>query len=489
MRLGDISYRIKVPLILTAVILITVSVVTLALTWRAYEDLRKDIFHNAIEIGNVLSNSLPNAILHDDLWGAYRLVQAAEGWPSEASSRLLAVIDGDGKIYVSNKPKELQVTTPLRAHGAELARVEAEVLRMTGDLKPRPYEFPGDQRLYVILPMLSDGVAIGTLIVGYDRSLFLPRFYSIVKRVIVSALAVTAFLLPLGWYLGSRMVAPLGQLANCMGKVGRQQPGEIVCTLRQSKDEIGRLGVSFQQMLKELVEKDQMEKKMLASERLAAVGRLAAGVAHEINNPLGGMLNALNTFRRYSDTDDLGMETLALLERGLQQIRETVSALLVEANPRSHSLTPQDIEDVRKLLLVDVNRKRIDLEWSNGLTCPVALPSTPIRQILINLSLNAIQATEPGCAVACRVGIDGDTFSMAVHNEGTEISRDRLNRLFEPFSDEAVGNGLGLWVTYQLIQQMNGSIDVQYTEGKTIFTVELKAAVETGEKYAATLPG
>ena len=360
MKLGDISYRIKVPLTLTAVILLTVSVVTLALTWRAYEDLRKDVFHNAVEIGSVLSNSLPNTILHDDLWGAYRLVQAAEGWPSEATSRLLAVIDGDGKIYVSNKPKELQVTTPLRAHGAELARVEAEVLRMTGDLKPRPYEYPGDRRLYVILPMLSDGVAIGTLIVGYDRSLFQPRFYSIVKRVIYSALVVTAFLLPFGWYLGNRMAAPLGQLANCMDKVGRQQPGEIVCTVRQGEDEIGRLGVSFQQMLNELVEKDQMVKKMLASERLAAVGRLAAGVAHEINNPLGGMLNSLNTFRRYSETDDLGKDTLALLERGLQQIRETVSALLVEANPRSHPLTPQDIEDVRKLLLLDVNRKRID---------------------------------------------------------------------------------------------------------------------------------
>jgi len=488
-KIGDISYRVKVPLTLTAVILLTVSVVTLALTWRAYEDLRQDVFHNAVEIGNVLSNSLPDAILHDDLWSAYRLVQAAEGWPNEASSRLLAVIDGDGKIYVSNKPKELQVTTPLRAHGAELARVEAEVLKMTGDLKPRPYEHPGDQRLYVILPMLSDGVAIGTLIVGYDRSLFLPRFYSIVKRVIYSALGVTAFLLPFGWYLGNRMAAPLGQLANCMGKVGRQQPGEIVCTLRQGKDEIGRLGVSFQQMLNELVEKDQMEKKMLASERLAAVGRLAAGVAHEINNPLGGMLNALNTFRRYSDTDDLGKETLALLERGLQQIRETVSALLVEANPRSHPVTSQDIEDVRKLLLLDVNRKRIELEWFNGLDRSVALPSTPIRQILINLSLNAIQETEEGGVITCRVAIDGDTFSMAVHNAGSEISRDRLNRLFEPFSDEAVGNGLGLWVTYQLIQQMNGSIDVQYTEGKTIFTVELPVQTESEEPYAASLPG
>lgn len=476
MKLGDISYRIKVPLIMTAVILITASVVTLALTWRAYEDLRRDVFHNAVEIGSVLSNSLPNTLLHDDLWGAYRLVQAAEGWTDNASSRLLVVVDRDGRIYVSNKPKILSVTTPLRSHGAELARVEAEVLRLTGDLNPRPYEHPGDQRLYVILPMLSDGVAIGTLIVGYDRSLFLPRFNAIVKRVIFSAFAVTALLLPFGWYLGSRMVVPLGQLANCMGKVGRQQPEEIVCTLRQGKDEIGRLGVSFQQMLSELVEKEQMEKKILSSERLAAVGRLAAGVAHEINNPLGGMLNALNTFKRYSDTDDLGRETLALLERGLHQVRETVSALLVEANPKSHELTTDDIEDVRTLLLSDVHRKQIKLKWQNEIKGSIPLPSTPIRQILINLSFNAVQATEEKGVIECRVGTDKEAFSMIVRNEGAEIPKERLSRLFEPFTENAVGNGLGLWVTYQLIQQLNGRIDVQHEKGNTTFTVALPMA-------------
>jgi signal transduction histidine kinase len=103
--------------------------------------------------------------------------------------------------------------------------------------------------------------------------------------------------------------------------------------------------------------------------------------------------------------------------------------------------------------------------------------------------LNAVQATQEGGAVTCQVEIDQDRFTMAVHNEGSEISSDRLNRLFEPFSEEAVGNGLGLWVTYQLIQQMHGSIDVQYRQGRTIFTVELPVQVDRGEKHAASLPG
>lgn len=473
MRIGDISYRVKVPLMFTLVILITASVVTLALTWRAYEELREEVFNNAVEIGSVLSNSLPNAILHDDLWGAYRLVQAAEGWSGDTSSRLLVVLDKNSQIYVSNKPKELAVTTPLRVHGAELARVEAEVLRLTGNLNPRPYEFPNDRRLYVILPMLSDGVAIGTLVIGYDRALFWPRFTAIVERVVISALVVTVLLLPLGWFLGNRMVLPLGQLARCMSKVGRGSTEEIVCNLRQGKDEIGQLGISFQQMLMELDEKERLEAGMLASERLAAVGRLSAGVAHEINNPLGGMLNSLNTFRRYSETDDLGRETFALIERGLQQIRETISALLVEANPRSHSLSPKDIEDVRMLLLADVNSKRVRLKWNNAIRGEISLPSTPIRQVLINLSLNAVQASPEGGLVDCSVESKEGQLCMRVMNDGPTISRERMMSLFEPFSGSGMGNGLGLWVTYQLIQQLNGNIEVKSRAGKTQFTVEL----------------
>lgn len=473
MKIGDISYRVKVPFILTLVILITASAVTLALTWRAYEELREEVFRNAVEIGSVLSNSLPNTMRHDDLWGAYRLVQAAEGWQGDVSNRLIVVLDTDGLIYVSNRPRDLAATTPLRSHEEELARVEAEALRLTGDLSPRPYEYPNDKRLYVILPMLSDGVAIGTLIVGYDRTLFWPRFTAIVERVVVSGLVVTVLLLPLGWFLGNRMVAPLGQLAKCMPRVGREKSKDIVCNFRQGEDEIGQLGVSFQQMLKELEGKEQLEINMLASERLAAVGRLAGGVAHEINNPLGGMFNALNTFRRYSETDDLGRETFLLIERGLQQIRETVSALLVEANPYSHRLSPKDIDDVRTLLLADVNRKEIRLVWSNKIKNNVSLPSTPIRQVLINLSLNAVQASLDGGMVQCSVESEGSKLCIRVENEGPEIPKDLMMHLFEPFSGGATGNGLGLWVTYQLVSQLDGSIEVKSLDGKTRFEVEL----------------
>ena len=83
---------------------------------------------------------------------------------------------------------------------------------------------------------------------------------------------------------------------------------------------------------------------------------------------------------------------MSLLERGLTQIRETVAALLVEARLESRALTPHDIEDVHTLMLPNVQGKHIKLDWQNQVTEPLPLPSTEVRQILLNLLLNAVDA-------------------------------------------------------------------------------------------------
>jgi signal transduction histidine kinase len=473
MMLGDISYRFKVPLMLSASIVLTGLVVSLALIWRAYGDLRDDLFQNAVDVGGVLSNTLPGALKHDDLWQAYRILAAAESAGTSGSARNLIVLDEEYRVYVSNRPRSFPVLSELGAQGPELARVEGFV-QAEASLKPYVFDRPENEYFYVIIPLVDDDVALGTLIMGYSRTLFLPRFYSIVKRVTYSSLIVLAVLLPFGWYLGNRAVMPLTKLAKCLGKVGRQPLEEVQCSVAEGKDEIGQLGTSFRQMLQELREKQRLEHRMVASERLAAVGRLASAVAHEINNPLGGMLNAIRTFRHHGRSDDVTEKTLLLLERGLGQIGETVAALLVETRSESHALTPQDIDDVYTLLQPDAQRRSIHLRWKNGLRNALSLPSTQVRQILINLSLNAVQATPEGGTVLCDIQKERNYLHIHVDNEGEPIPPERVNRLFEPFvQHNPSGSGLGLWVTYQIVQQLNGKIAVNSDGGHTCFTVQL----------------
>ncbi len=472
MILKDLSYRYKVPMLLSATILITGIVISAVLVWRTAGDLKADLYRNAIEVGSVLSRTLPAAIKHDDLWSAYQIVNAARVDDPE-NPRLLIVLDKNHQVYVSGEPGRFPVLSYLRNYGVELAGIEKTIVTKPS-LQPYPIDRPENTSIYAVLPMVDDGIAVGTLIIGYPRAMLLPRYLDMGWRIAYSALLVLAILLPIGWYIGKLSVQPLTHLAHCLGEVGRVAPRDVQCDLIESKDEFGQLGVSFRQMLLELQEKQRLEQKVFTSERLAAVGRLAAGVAHEINNPLGGMLNAINTLRRHGHADALTEQTLQLQERGLHQIKDTVSALLVEARSDTHELTPGDISDVHTLLQSQVQKKAIQLGWSSSLTRSVHLPSTPVRQVLLNLSLNAVVAARQRCEVNCLLDREHRQFSIIVSNDGQEIKQDQLAHLFEPFVHfSESGNGLGLWVTYQLVQQLKGEIEVSSGAGQTSFIVRL----------------
>ena len=125
----------------------------------------------------------------------------------------------------------------------------------------------------------------------------------------------------------------------------------------ESRDPPLKFGITAV-ILQDLLEKREVEQHMVGTERLAAFERLSTGVAHEINNPLGGMLTALSTYRRHGAREALSQRTVSLLERGLPQIRETVPALLVEAKLETHPLSAHDIS--RKNLWERMRRLEID---------------------------------------------------------------------------------------------------------------------------------
>jgi signal transduction histidine kinase len=272
-------------------------------------------------------------------------------------------------------------------------------------------------------------------------------------------LVVLAVLIPLGWYAGNRMVIPLVSLTRAMRRVGSEPPSRVGADLYLGGDEIGQLGRQFQAMLHELENKQALERQMIMSDRLASIGRLTAGIAHEINNPLGGMLNAINTCRRHGNPDPVAERTISLLERGLLQIKETVSTLLVEARVESHALTREDLEDVHTLVAHEAAKKQLAVRWYNWLEQTVALPSTLVRQVLINLLLNAINAAPAGGLVICDVRVADKALRLQVSNDGHHFAPEQLDRLFEPFASES-GTGLGLWVVYQIVQQLHGEIRV-----------------------------
>jgi signal transduction histidine kinase len=475
--LRDLSFRYKIPLRGIALALITALLVTASLLKREYDELRQDLVTTSGHLARVLANTVVTPLLHDDVWRAFEIINspfaAGSRENSPQTAELIMILDASRRVYLATDPKQYpMLSDPGRANPDFPELWQAiEQLR---EFETRVVDLAGSARLYVVTPIVADGVRLGTLVIGYSKNAFVPRYVGIAKGAALAMLAALAILLPASWYWAQRFARPLTELATTMGRIGATIPDATEVRIAESRDEIGQLGTAFKAMLNGLRDKAALERQVVHSERLAAIGRLSAGIAHEINNPLGGMLNAISTYRRHGNEDPLVARTLSLLERGLVQIKDTVAALLVEAKVESHPLTRQDIEDTHTLVVADAHRKGARFTWENDIVATLPLPSTLVRQVLINLMLNAVQAIGPGGLVTCHVYRDSSTLHVVVGNDGAHIAPEQMARLFEPFaSGRDTGHGLGLWVTYQIVTQLGGEISVGSAPGETRFAVTL----------------
>ncbi len=463
-------YRAKLGLAFALIALSSILILSALYLLHGYRELKGQRIEDVRHITALLAHELAPRLLDDDLWGAFETVTRF----SRASPWEVVVLDRKGRIYVTDRPRTRDLLgRPLEALGEPYAGLPLS--------SPRVVEREGD--LFAVLPIASQAIPLGTVIARYPLDPLRERFLALARHTAAYALALLALLLPLGWWLGGRMVAPLLQLKRCMDMVGEVPLEDIQCRLTASRDEIGALARAFTLMLQGLKEKALLEQRMMEAERLAALGRFAAGIAHEINNPLGGMLNALSTYRRHGRDPRIAQKTFDLLERGLGQIRHVLQALLVEARMEDRSLLPRDLEDVRTLVEGDVRRKGLHLDWSCPLHDALPLPASQVRQVLLNLLLNAIEAVPPGGAVGVRCREEGGWLEVEVEDNGPGIPREQRPHLFEPFRSGSGGSGLGLWMTYRIVSQLDGRIEVEDLRPGTLFRVHLP--LKTRQKEVA----
>ena len=476
MRLFDLSLRHKIPLWGSGLIIASAIAVSGALMVRAYLDLKQDLIVSSETLGHTLAKTLFQTLLHDDTWHAFELIRAPfhEERPKQPlDATTIFVVDRDLKVLVSSMPHTMPLLVPLDSLDAEYRKL-ADALRKSDLNATGHFEFPHSNALYVAIPVAEEGERIGTLVLAHSKHGFLPRFFGIALGGAGMGALVLAILLPLNWYWGRRMAEPLVCLARGMSEIVQGAPADIAPELYTFRDELGQLFDAYREAAVEIRQKTALEREVMQSERLAAVGRLAAGIAHEVNNPLGGMLMALDTLKQRGPLDPATARTVALVERGLRQITETVSALLVQARVQARALRSQDFEDIRTLIEPQASRKSLRLAFDIGITEPLPLPANLVRQVLINLLLNAIEATAPGGRVRMEVRVADGRLALTVANDGEPPPPEILSHLFEPFvSGREGGHGLGLWVSYQMVHQLDGRIVVQCDNGEVRFMVQL----------------
>ncbi len=478
MGLFDLSLRRKLPLWGGLLIIITAVAITSSNLVRTRESIKKNMLVRSEILGRALVKTLYSAVSQDDVWRAYEIIN----FPMHAEARQpsfqledFVVLDAANQVFISTASKQYPLQARLETLGPAFILLKTRFAQNDGHMV-----IVESDKILLGIPLVADGVTLGALVLVHPADYYQASFDRVLKRTAWTTLFVLLILLPLSWYWGRRMAAPLTLLAEYMGEPGKKLPAPLPDRIYPHNDELGRLFQVYDQMRRELSDKDSIERQMMKSERLASLGRLTAGIAHEINNPLGGLLTVVDTLKRHAAPDPVLERVLPLLERGLTQIKDIVGALLVEAKAKGRALTGQDIEDVHTLLTQEAKKRGVDWVWDNTVSGEVPLPATLVRQALINLVLNAVQAAGSNGHVGVRVALGEGHLILEVNNDGRDIPPELMEHLFEPFTGQnAEGHGLGLWVTHQIVEQLQGDIMVHSETGQTRFCVTLPLGEET----------
>jgi len=275
---------------------------------------------------------------------------------------------------------------------------------------------------------------------------------------------------------------------------GREWTGEIEMKTREGEvvqialrgspitdergDVVGIVGIHT-----DITERKRAEEALMETEKLAATGRMAAGIAHEINNPLASIKNAFQLVKRSIPEEAEYRRYAEHIEHDIDRIRRIVHQMytLYSPDPEAPSRTrlARLLEDTKLVLEPTAREQQVSIEIeSKSEHEPVWLAEGYLRQVLYNLITNAIQVSLPDSTVQVKVAYEAEDVVVRVIDEGPGIPPALQGQIFEPFftarSTEASGLGLGLSISKTLVESMGGSIRFDTEPGKgAVFTVRL----------------
>jgi len=462
---------IKLPLTITVVVTTVgfmIGAVMVIYDWTRFQD---ELGEKALLLSESIAITAPRGMLRKDYWSLYlslKNIAARRAGAGESHEVITAMIlDAESLIQAHLQPAE----NPLGLIFSPTNKLEQELLRdAMRARKPIVLSRGGfSETGFVegVVPLFTDQKYLGVARVR----LSVARLYGKAKgSALIVLLLVFCFVIigsVLGTVVSRRMVKPLAAVTQGLEAVGRGEMTDFAPVPVKDKDEIGRLSVTFNQIMSELAEKKMLEEEIAMSEKLVALGRITAGVAHEVNNPLAGLLNCIDTLRKHPDDQKLIDRYLPVIDQGLHRIKDIVHNLLVglKIEESDENVSIEHIDKLQDLITAEIGGRNIEVIWGNRADRDLNIPAK-LEQIVFNLLKNALEVLPDGGIIVFDMYQERNFLIIEVSDSGPGIPSSIRNKLFDPFfTTKPNGSGLGLWVVYRLVESLQGIIKVETEKG------------------------
>ncbi|MGV8988741.1 MAG: ATP-binding protein [Cypionkella sp.] len=456
-----IPISLRVPA-LTALLMITLGILASQQVLTSLSGLQDDrVRETALQHISGLSVALGPQVLRKDVWEVFDTLDRARSAHDGRRLGMTIVADTSGRIIASTDPRRAAVDSKINDF-------------IEGAVAPEDVSIAGAPILRVLAPLTYQGRPIGEILAEMDVSDLLAQRREASLYLLLGNGFGTLILSFAGYFLTARILHPLDVLSSAMNSgTGTLRPIPQA-EIPRSDPEFSRLFMTYNAMADAVEARSEAERRLADRERFVSLGRLSSSLAHEINNPLGGLLNATDTLTKFSDRPEVVRQTADLLQRGLAHLRDVSRAILDEnrLDRTGVPLRPEDFEDLKLLFEPEAHRNGQAMRWDLPTDGFVGPPAAPVRQVALNLLLNASAAAGPKGQLGVTVLSGAGRFALTVQDNGPGLSGADLERLVtaKPLPP---GGGVGLRIVHDIVAALSGQIKHERTDGITKITVEL----------------
>ncbi|MFO7766465.1 MAG: cache domain-containing protein [Pelovirga sp.] len=366
--------------------------------------------------------------------------------PDAEGENLFEVTDADGRAFIAEMTRNRDgwIRYPWRGPQDKKARMKIVRYRYfepwdwivaVGSYEDEFYQTANDLKWHLAMHVL-----------------LLPLIIGLVATALL-AMAAKVLTDPI-----QRMISVIRKVRQ--GRLDEQMPVE-------SQDELGELAIAFNRMTRMLRKNKELEAALAQQGKMASLGVLSSGVAHEINNPLGIILGYAGYLEKKVAEDDPNYNYIHEIKRESKRCKKIVQDLLSYSRTPKPSLEPTDINRLLRQIIdfagnhIDLNHIEIIEDFTDDLPM-IAADGDQLRQVAINLLLNAGAASQPGKQISVSTCLeDNEYIRIEFADQGEGIKEDDLDKIFEPFfTTKTRGTGLGLAITKQIIDMHQGQVAI-----------------------------